>query len=125
MTFTMNIRRNSRVNIELDLTGEVLGAASGPLRSRLADLIVVEGPEVLLINLAQVTAMSSAGIHALMFGYTTAVDHGTSYRVRHARGEVRRVLQLAGVLDMLADSDDLGALLLAEVAVNAPRSSTE
>ncbi|WP_326948665.1 STAS domain-containing protein [Amycolatopsis sp. NBC_01307] len=116
MAFVMNVRRHSRATTELDLVGEVLEAASGPLRSQLSDLIVVEGAEVLLISLAQVTAMSSAGVHALMFGYTTAVDHGTSYRVRHACGGVRRVLQLAGVLDVLADSDDLGALLLATMA---------
>lgn len=94
MAFVMNVRRHSRVTIELDLVGEVLEAASGPLRSQLSDLIVVERPEVLLISLARVTAMSSAGVHALMFGYTTAVEHGTSYRVRHACGGVRRVLRL-------------------------------
>jgi anti-anti-sigma factor len=124
MTFTINVRRNSRTDIELDLMGEMLGGAPRALRSRLSGLIVVERPEVLLINLDQVTALSSAGIHALMFGYTAAIDHGTSYKVRHARGEVRRVLQLAGVLDMLSDSDDLGALLLATMVFNKPRSIT-
>ncbi|WP_328450241.1 STAS domain-containing protein [Amycolatopsis sp. NBC_00438] len=123
MTFTMTVRRNSCGSIELVLTGEMLGSAPPSLRSRLSDLITVDRPETLLIDLQQVTAISSAGIHALVFGYTIAVDHGTSYRVRHARGQVRRVLQLAGVLEMLTDSDDLGALLLATINLEEPHST--
>ncbi len=120
MVFTMSTRYNSVSDVELHLAGEMLGLAPDTLRVRVQGLIRTDRPDLLLINLDQVTALSSAGIHALLSGYTTALEHGASYRVRYAQGEVRRLLQRTGVLDLLADSDDVGALLLATLAMNAP-----
>jgi anti-anti-sigma factor len=120
MTFTVDVRWTSDVDVELNLAGDLLSEGfSLSLQSQISGLIVADHPELLRINLEQVTALSSAGIRTLIDGYSTAISHGTSYQVRHARGAVRRVLKLAGVLSMLADSDDVGALLLATMECNA------
>jgi hypothetical protein len=54
-----------------------------------------------------------------MSGYVAAVEHGTAYRVVGAAGAVRGTLRDAGVLDVLADSDDLGALMLSVLRLPA------
>jgi hypothetical protein len=46
-------------------------------------------------------------------GYVTATDYGTTYRVLNAHGSARHTLQTTATIDVLADSNDLGALLLA------------
>jgi anti-anti-sigma regulatory factor len=85
-------------------------------------VILVERPDTLLINLQDVSGFSLAGLHALLTGYVTAIDYGTSYRVRHAHGQVRDVLRATGTKEVLADSNDLGALLLAVLALPASRA---
>ena len=55
-----------------------------------------------------------------MAGYVAAIQHGTSYRVVGAHGSVRHVLQRTGMSDVLADSDDLGALMVAVLLRPAP-----
>ncbi len=114
MAFTMHVRRVDHMLTELDLAGE-LDDVRQSLRSQLLKLITMDRVEVLQVNLTQVTALNEAGVVALMFGYAKAVDYGTTYRVRHAHGTVECALRLAGVLDVLADSEDLGALLVAAI----------
>ncbi|WP_439377383.1 STAS domain-containing protein [Amycolatopsis lexingtonensis] len=120
MVFTMSTRYSGVSDVELCLSGEMLGIAPDALRVRVRDLILTDHLDLLVINVDQMTALGSAGIHALMSGYITAIEQGTSYRLCNAHGEVRRVLQLTGLLDVLADSDDVGALLLATLALDAP-----
>ncbi|MFJ7215064.1 STAS domain-containing protein [Amycolatopsis sp. NPDC098790] len=120
MTFTMRLRPTADRHLELDLTGEMLGNAPARLQSRIASLIAEDHPERLVVDLAELTALSSDGIHALLSGYSTAVGHGVHYQVRHAHGEVRRVLQLADVHDVLADSNDHGALAAAVRRLDKP-----
>ncbi|WIV59153.1 STAS domain-containing protein [Amycolatopsis nalaikhensis] len=83
------------------------------LTALIIDTVAMELPTTLLIDLRHVTALDFAGLRALLAGYRAAVDHGTSYHLLHAEGPARDLLQATGTLDMLADSDDLGALMLA------------
>ncbi|WP_329064321.1 hypothetical protein [Amycolatopsis sp. NBC_01480] len=64
--------------------------------------------------------LNLSGVHALIAGYAAAIDYGTSYHVRHAPGPVRHVLQATGTMDLLSDSDDLGALVLAVLTLPEP-----
>lgn len=98
--------------IRLDLSGDLSGVAVEPLRLLVVHTISDDQPDELLINLDAVTALDAAGVEALISGYVTAIEHGSSYRVVNAHGAVRRVLNVTGTLDVLADSDDLGSLLL-------------
>jgi hypothetical protein len=73
-----------------------------------------------ILPLHAVAAFDVDALHALMAGYVAATEHGTWYRLVGARGPVRLVLQHAGVLEVLADSDDLGAFMPAVLLQPAP-----
>jgi hypothetical protein len=53
------------------------------------------------------------GLDRVGVGAAAAVDYGSTYRVINSQGRVRRLLRATGTLEVLADSDDLGALLTA------------
>jgi anti-anti-sigma regulatory factor len=113
MPFSATIHATSATVLQVDVWGHVLDAAAAELRALIVDAIRTKQPNTLVINLHHTTALGLAGTNALLAGYIAAIDCGTSYRVQHARGPVRDVLQATGTLDVLADSNDLGALLLA------------
>jgi anti-anti-sigma factor len=99
--------------VRLDLAGEVRGTAANNLAVIVLDAIVVDSADEVYVDLDAVTYLDGAGVLALVCGYVAAVECGTTYRVVNARGQVYRALQATGTLDALADSEDLGALLLA------------
>ncbi|MCU1685936.1 MAG: hypothetical protein JWQ81_6675 [Amycolatopsis sp.] len=86
----------------------------------ITEAILLHRPDALVIDLRHVVALSITGIRTLLTGYLTAIDRGTSYRVLHAHGQARHIMLATGTVDVLADSDDLGALLLAVLALPAP-----
>lgn len=106
-------QRQDSGTVWLDLAGDLRGPAAEQLRSTVVQTIEVNQLDRLLVGLDAVSDIDMAGVTVLMSGYLAAIDYGTSYQVAGAHGRVRRVLQIAGILDVLADSDDLGALLLA------------
>lgn len=97
----------------LNLAGDLRSSAAEPLRATVMQTIEVNQPDRLNVRLDAVSDIDLAGVMALISGYLAAIHHGTSYQVAGARGRVRQVLQALGILDVLADSEDLGALLLA------------
>jgi anti-anti-sigma factor len=50
-----------------------------------------------------VTFLDSSGIRVLLLGRDLAADHAVTFRVVDPRPVVRRVLDLAGVLDLLTN----------------------
>lgn len=108
MTFSASTHPTGGTDLRLAVRGRVLGSAAADLKALIIGAIVTKLPDTLLINLRQVTALSITGVRALLAGYITAIDNGTSYRVLHAHGQAREVRQATGALEMLADSDDLG-----------------
>ncbi|UOZ03337.1 STAS domain-containing protein [Amycolatopsis sp. WQ 127309] len=122
MTFSLAVRADSSRDVLIAVSGDVVGVAPADLLARIVAVIELQHPETLRVSLAGVTALGSAGIHALLGGYTSAVENGTTYHVQHAIGPVRRILDLAGVREMLADSNDVGALLLAKLRLRDPVS---
>lgn len=105
--------RSNSAAVHIGLTGELDGAAVVQLRRVLLEAIVVDRPDELIIDLDAVVRLSTGALAVLICGYVTAIEYGTSYRVVNAHDEVRHAMQATGTLDMLADSDDTGALLLA------------
>lgn len=104
----------------LDLVGDLCGVAAETLRAEVVQTIVVDLPDRLFVDLDSVSGLDMAGVTALMSGYLAAIDYGVWYRVAGAHGRVREVLHTTGTLDVLADSDDLGGLLLAVALCPAP-----
>jgi anti-anti-sigma regulatory factor len=113
MPFRATVHQAGGAALRVDVRGQVLGLAAADLRLLIVEVIVDQLPDSLLINLRHVTALSVAGVQGLVAGYVTATDYGTTYRVLNAHGPARRTLQTTATIDVLADSNDLGALLLA------------
>jgi anti-anti-sigma regulatory factor len=86
----------------------------------LTALVEADPLDALLVDLDAVVALDVAAVTALMAGYAAAVEWGTVYRVQGSHDPVRCVLDDAGVLDVLADSDDLAALLVAVLRLPYP-----
>ncbi|MEV6905288.1 STAS domain-containing protein [Amycolatopsis sp. NPDC051372] len=120
MAFSIDIRSRAVGTLQVNVRGPVVGYTADELRAVITEAIELRNPNELLVNLWDVTILSSAGVSALLAGYVASVDWGTSYRVTEIRGQPRALLQAVGVLDMLADSNDLGALVLAVIACSEP-----
>ncbi len=99
--------------------------AVGRLHMMLIEVILVDLPAHLIVDLGAVTYLSHPGIVMLAHSCGTAVEYGTGYRVVGARDQARQALHDSGVHEWLADSEDLGALVLALLAQPAspPRQS--
>lgn len=107
--------------IRLHAVGRLQGVAARQFRLWIIEVIVVQWPDELVVDLDAVVCLSNAGVDALVSGYLTAIEHGTFYRVVNAHHQVRRVLRATGTLDLLADSEDIGSLVLALLSLPAPR----
>jgi anti-anti-sigma factor len=113
MELSITACHDQQTGIRLAIVGAVQGTAAGRVRSALAHLITVTRPDLLRVDLAGVSWLDEAGLSALVWGYAAAIDYGSTYRVINSRGDVRHLLRATGILDVLTDSDDLGALLIA------------
>jgi anti-anti-sigma regulatory factor len=104
--------RDAEHTIFLSFAGEFrLGVNDHAVRL-LRDAIE-EVPDRLIVDLVDVTAIDSVMISILLAGYLAAFDAGIRFQVINARRAVLRRLVAAGVARMLADSDDVGALIAA------------
>ncbi|MFE9750223.1 STAS domain-containing protein [Saccharothrix saharensis] len=95
------------------MVGHLRSLEAHRLGSTLVRTIVVDLPDRLQVDLQSVVSIDFAGVHALLSRYATAIEYGTRYRVADSDPEVGRVLRATDTFDLLGDSEDLGALLLA------------
>jgi anti-anti-sigma factor len=112
-SFSANKRCLGGASVRLELAGDVRGAVAELLTPMIFDAIVADWADELHVDLDAVTYLDSAGVMALVCGYVAAVECGSVYRVVNARGQVLRTLEAIGVMEVLANSEDLGALVLA------------
>jgi anti-anti-sigma factor len=82
--------------------GQVDLCAVGALGSAIQDA-TGNGRVDVVIDLARATFLDCAGIGALIIGRNTAVSRGCGYTVVNPPREVRRVLELTGVLKALTE----------------------
>jgi anti-anti-sigma regulatory factor len=97
----------------IGVAGQVRGAAATRMQLTILEVIIVEFPGELVIDLHAATGLSNTGVDALVTGDTLAIEYGSLYRIINAQHHVRHALQATGVHDVLRDSDDIGALVLA------------
>lgn len=78
----------------IDLSGRVtLGEGCALVRSTVKD-VVQEGHVKLLLNLAQVTYMDSAGLGELVGSYASITNKGGKIKLLNAQGKVAEVLNV-------------------------------
>jgi anti-anti-sigma factor len=120
MIFSCTARRISDTAISLELAGELRGHDIWTLQKMISAAIADGLPDELVVDLDEVTFLGRDGHMVLVAGYIVAIEHGTRYRAINARGQVRSRLQATQTLDVLADSQDLGALVAAALLRPAP-----
>jgi anti-anti-sigma factor len=93
----------------LAVTGEIDIAREPALRLAVAAALASGAPEV-RIDLSATTFMDTAGLHLLLEAAQQARDQRRRLAIVCPRGDVRRVLELTGVEELLPLSDDVAVL---------------
>jgi anti-anti-sigma factor len=117
MRFSLTRQQRDGGVVTLAPVGEVDMGAVDALRSAIQDTVFMPDRVDVVVDLARVTFLDCAGIGALVAGRNTAVSRGCGYTVVNPQRQVRRVLELTGVLTALT-----GRPQPAPVAVRAARS---
>lgn len=114
----------TRLDDDAAVVLRVAGLLGGPevvmLQAAIVEAVVGDRADELVVDIAGVDRLGVCGHHVLVTGYVVAVEYGAVFRVINARGAVLAELQAKHTFDMLADSRDLGALLLALVRQPVP-----
>jgi anti-sigma B factor antagonist len=93
MALTAKTRRIGNVAI-VDLNGRItLGESTGILRDELRSLLS-QGSKQIVLNMAGVTYVDSAGLGELVGVYTTATNQGGAVKLLHMQGKLRDLMQI-------------------------------
>ena len=74
--------------------------ANEPFFNEVLDTFLRDGPASALVDLTEVSFMDSTGLRALLKARETSMNRGGSLALVCPPGQVRRLLELAGVLDL-------------------------
>jgi anti-sigma B factor antagonist len=93
MALTAKTRQIGDVSI-VDLNGKItLGESSGVLRDELNALLAM-GRKHIIVNMANVSYVDSAGLGELVGKYTTATNQGGSIKLLYLQGKMKDLLQI-------------------------------
>src|SRR5579872_3330226 len=93
MSLTITEKEVSGVTV-LDLSGRItLGEGSAELRAKLKDLLK-EGKTRLVLNLADVSYIDSAGLGTLVAGYTSAQSQGARLKLANLTSRFTETLNI-------------------------------
>jgi|KBSSwiStaDraftv2_1062776.scaffolds.fasta_scaffold143332_4 anti-sigma B factor antagonist len=87
--------------MRLAVVGEVDVATCGALSDAIHEAIVADRIAELIVDLDKVTFLDSSGVRALLTGLKLAQTQGAGFSILNARGVVRGVLDITGVLAAL------------------------
>jgi anti-sigma B factor antagonist len=95
----------------LDMEGRiVLGEESSALRERVKNLLGQDHKKIVL-NMANVSYIDSAGLGALVASYTSAKNQGAMLKLANLGGKFREVLQVTKLLTVFEVYDSEAAAL--------------
>lgn len=110
MSLNAKNRKLKDVSI-LDLSGKItLGENTGLLRDELTSL-VAQGEKKILVNMAGVSYVDSAGLGELLGAYTTVTNHGGALKLLHLQGKMKDLMQITKLHTIFATFDDEGAAI--------------
>lgn len=105
MSATIKTREAGDVSI-VEVTGRVtLGEATGKLRETVRELIN-KGRKYIILNLAGVEYMDSAGLGELVGAYTTVTNNGGQLKLVGVGGRTLDLLQVTKLLTVFECYDD-------------------
>lgn len=90
----------------LDLTGKiVLGEGDGQVRDRIKDLLA-DGQRKILLNLAEISYIDSAGLGALISSYTTTKREGGQLKLVNLTKRVQDLLAITKLITVFDTYED-------------------
>lgn len=93
MALTTKNRKVKDVAV-LDLSGKItLGENTGILRDELTSLLA-QGEKKILVNMASVSYVDSAGLGELVGAYTTVTNHGGALKLLNLQGKMKDLMQI-------------------------------
>jgi len=105
MALTTKVRRVGDVAI-VDLGGKItLGENTGILRDELRSLLS-QGTKKIVLNMADVSYVDSAGLGELVGAYTTATNQGGSVKLLHLQGKLKDLMQITKLTTIFRSFDD-------------------
>jgi anti-sigma B factor antagonist len=101
--------RTSHSVVIVDLKGRItLGDGSGVIRETIKAL-TAKGERKILLNLAEVAYIDSAGLGEMVGSYATITSQGGRMKLVHAQKRVRDVLQITKLYTVFEAFDNEGA----------------
>lgn len=93
MALSAKVRKVGDVAI-VDLNGKItLGENTGILRDELRSLLS-QGSKNIVLNMADVGYVDSAGLGELVGAYTTATNQGGALKLLHLQGKMKDLMQI-------------------------------
>jgi anti-sigma B factor antagonist len=90
----------------LDLSGKiVLGEGDGQIRDRIKDLLA-DGQKKILLNLAEVNYIDSAGLGALISSYTTVKRQGGQLKLVNLTKRIQDLLAITKLITVFETYDN-------------------
>src|SRR5687767_14815312 len=97
-------RESGSVTI-LDLSGKITLGEDGTLLKDKLQSLLHQGKKKLLLNLAQVSYVDSAGLGALVSGYTTVTREGGSLKLANVTKKLQDLLSITKLLTVFETFD--------------------
>ncbi len=105
MALTAKVRKVGEVAI-VDLNGKItLGENTGILRDELRSLLS-QGVKNIVLNMAGVSYVDSAGLGELVGAYTTATNQGGSLKLLNLQGKMKDLMQITKLHTIFASFED-------------------
>ena len=105
MACQATVRQVGEVTV-VDLSGRItLGDGSGTVREKVRELIG-KGRRQILLNLAEVSYIDSAGLGELVGAYATMTNQGGQIKLLNAQAKVRDVLQVTKLYTVFENFTD-------------------
>ena len=103
----LNVKTRKVGNVAIvDLHGKItLGENTGILRDELRSLLA-QGNKNIVLNMADVSYVDSAGLGELVGAYTTATNQGGSLKLLHMQGKMKDLMQVTKLHTIFAAFED-------------------
>ncbi len=120
MACTASVRAVGNVSV-VDLKGRItLGDGSGVIRETIKAL-AAKGERKILLNLAEVSYLDSAGLGEMVGAFATISSQGGSMKLLNAQKRVHDVLQITKLYTVFeAFTDEAAAVASFQAAAQAP-----
>jgi anti-anti-sigma factor len=92
--------------VRITVAGEIDMATVDQLSRELRGAFLHDGTTEVVIDFADVTFCDSSGFAALDRAYAESVRRDTAFRLINVQPQVRRLLEILDMLDILAEPDD-------------------